>query len=502
MTQWSLRQWITLLALSFSVFMISLDVTVVTVALPVIQRDLGLGLEDLQWIVSAYALSFGALLMAGGTMADRFGRRRVFSLGLVLFAFASAACGLAHSGTALNVARVAQGVGAAFMSSSSMALVASAFQGRDRSAAYGVWGAALGLGLAFGPMLGGHITLHWGWHWVFLINAPVGALILVAVTKTVDEVRDPLAGHIDLAGLATFSTGMALLIYALNSGHKLGWSSRDELAMLIAATLLLCAFVLIERRQDRPLFDLRLFGVPTFVGVSIVPVAASTGYWALFIYLPMYFDRVAQLSPAEVGIIMLPYTLPMLIMPPLAARLSRVMAPQHQFALGLGMIAIGDMALAGAVGTGGKLLSALLMSGMGAGLINAQISSVAVSVVPVERAGMASGISSTMRQVGYTIAIAGLGVVLTTAFWGKLAGSMAMHAEFAGIDPHQVFEAFESGHAVLAPGLSKTVSIGLREVAVTSFISGMRTMLLVAAAITGVGALLAWTLVRQNETAP
>jgi EmrB/QacA subfamily drug resistance transporter len=274
MSHWSVRQWITLLALSFSVFMISLDVTVVTVALPVIQRDLGLGLEDLQWVVSAYALSFGALLMAGGTLADRFGRRRVFGIGLVLFALASAACGLAQSGVALNAARAAQGVGAAFMSSSSMALVASAFQGRERASAYGVWGAALGLGLAFGPMLGGYITVHLGWHWLFFINVPVGAVILVAVLKAVDEARDPLAGHIDLAGLATFSTGMALLIYALNIGHKLGWGSRAELAMLTTAAALLLAFVLIERRQLRPLFDLRLFGMPTFVGVSIVPLAA------------------------------------------------------------------------------------------------------------------------------------------------------------------------------------------------------------------------------------
>ncbi|WP_166454768.1 MFS transporter [Duganella aquatilis] len=501
MADWHPKQWITLLALSFSVFMISLDVTVVSVALPAIQRELGLSLASLQWVVSAYSLSFGALLIAGGTLADHYGRRRVFSIGLVVFSLASAACGLAHSGAGLNAARMVQGVGAALMSSSSMALVASAFPGRDRASAYGVWGASLGLGLAFGPMLGGYITVHWGWHWVFLVNAPIGALILSAVLKTVVEAKDPLARRFDLFGLLSFSSGIALLIYALNSGDKLGWSSPRELALLALASGLLLAFVLIERGQERPLFDLRLFALPTFVGVSIVPLAASTGYWALFIYLPWYFDRVLQLAPAQAGITMLPYTLPMLIMPPLAARLSRVMAPQHQFFLGLLMIALGDMALAHAIDGGGALMWPLLLAGVGAGSINAQISSVAVSVVPVERAGMASGISATMRQIGYALAIAGLGVVLVSQFAHALDSAMAQRPEFAGIDTHQLMEAFETGRPLPGFGASDDLTQRLSQLVVASFVQGMRAMLWTAAAVSAVGALLALKLIRSNEVA-
>jgi EmrB/QacA subfamily drug resistance transporter len=445
MMHWTLRQWIILLALSFSVFMISLDVTVVTVALPTIQRDLGLSMERLQWVVSAYSLSFGSLLMAGGTFADRFGRRTVFAIGLLVFAAASVACGLAGDGTLLTVARVVQGMGAAFMSSSSAALVAGAFEGGERPAAYGVWGSALGLGLAFGPALGGLITEHLGWHWIFLANAPVALLVLPTVLATVLEARDPAAHSVDLGGMVTFSAGLGTLIYALSAGPQLGWASVPELALLAASLLSFLTFLYVERRHAYPLFDLRLFALPTFVGVSIVPIASSVGYWSLFVYLPLYLDRVLGMAPVAIGAAMLPFTLPMLIVPPLAARLARVLAPRHQFGAGLLLIALGDWLLARAIGGGAgqPLTIPLLAAGLGAGLINAQITSVAVSVVPVARAGMASGISATMRQVGYGLGIAGLGAVL-------------------------------GAH-------------------------GMQTMLVVASAVTLVGACAAWMLVRRSD---
>jgi EmrB/QacA subfamily drug resistance transporter len=491
MKHWTLWQWITLLALSFSVFMISLDVTVVTVALPEIQRHLGLSMERLQWVVSAYSLSFGSLLMAGGTLADRFGRCRVFSIGLAVFAAASVACGETDSGAVLTVARVVQGVGAAFMSSSSAALVAGAFQGRDRPIAYGVWGAALGLGLAFGPALGGLITQHLSWHWIFLANAPVAILVLPTVLATVEETRDPDAHDVDLGGMASFSAGLGMLIYGLTAGPHLGWGSAAEAGLLAGSLLFFAVFVMIERRHAYPLFDLRLFALPTFVGVSIVPIAASIGYWSLFIYLPLYLDRAFGMSAIAIGVTMLPFTLPMLVMPPVAARLARVLAARHQFAAGLLLIAAGDCLLARAIGSGQPFGVPLLAAGLGAGLINAQITSVAVSVVPVARAGMASGISATMRQVGYGLGIAGLGAVLNIVSQQGLNDALKTTPGMQGVDAGIAFAAFEGGAAMPDPHRRQ-----LSDLLLAAFTHGMETMLLVAGALTLAGALAAWLLVR------
>lgn len=497
MMHWTLRQWITLLALSFSVFMISLDVTVVTVALPIIQRDLGLSMERLQWVVSAYSLSFGSLLMAGGTLADRFGRRSVFVVGLVVFAVASVACGLAGDALSLTAARVAQGTGAAFMSSASAALVAGAFQGSERPAAYGVWGAALGLGLAFGPALGGLITEHLSWHWIFLANAPVAMLVLPTVMATTSEARDPSARGVDWGGMLAFSAALGTLIYALNAGSGLGWTSGAEIAMVTASLLLFALLVVLERRHAYPLFDLRLFALPTFVGVSIVPVASSVGYWSLFVYLPLYFDRVLAISPAAIGAIMLPFTLPMLAMPPIAARIARVVAPGHQFAGGLLLIAVGDWLLARAIGGDApqSLALPLLTAGIGAGLINAQITSVAVSVVPVARAGMASGISATMRQVGYGLGIAGLGAVLNNVTWHGLERAVAATPRLAQLDTQAAFAVFEAGSARAGdPQLSLLI--------LDAFEDGMQSVLVLAGWLTLAGALAALLLVRGVDQVP
>lgn len=500
MTPWTLRQWTVLLALSFSVFMISLDVTVVTVALPDIQRNLGVSLETLQWVVSAYSLSFGALLMAGGTLADRFGRRAVFVAGLAVFAAASVACGVAGNGAVLIGARIVQGIGAAFMSSSSAALVASAFSGRDRPAAYGVWGSALGLGLAFGPSLGGLITQHLSWHWIFLANAPVALAVVAGVLASVEEARDPAAKTLDLGGMLTFSGGLGILIYALNVGPRIGWDSALEITMLSASLLLFAWFFHIEERRTYPLFDLRLFALPTFLGVSIVPVAASVGYWSLFVYLPLYFDRILHMTPVAMGVAMMPFTLPMLVMPPLAARIARVVAPRHQFATGLLLIAAGDLLLAHGIaqGSGKPLALPLLVAGIGAGLINAQITSVAVSVVPVARAGMASGISATMRQVGYGLGIAGLGAVLNMTSRSALERTLRALPQGAAIDGAALHAALENGDRATVDKQGPV----LAHAVLGAFGTGMQAMLVAAASVTALGALAAWLLIRDRHDEP
>jgi EmrB/QacA subfamily drug resistance transporter len=492
MTAWTARQWVALLALSFSIFMISLDVTVVTVALPNIQRDMGLDMQELQWVVTAYVLSFGALLMAAGKLADRFGRRRVFAFGLSVFALASVGCGLAGSGALLVADRIVQGMGAAFMSSASTALVAGTFDTEDRPAAYGVWGAALGLGLAFGPALGGLMTGHLGWHWIFLINAPVALVVLPTVFAVVMEARDPEAHRVDVGGMAAFSSGLGLLMYALTAGPKLGWTSGTELGLLAGVVVLFAMLVFIEHRHAHPLFDLSLFKSHRFLGVSIVPVAASVGYWSLFVYLPFYFDRVLGMAPQQIGGAMLPFTLPMLLMPPMAARLARVLAARHHFAIGLTLIACGDWLLAHAIFQQTSLMLPLLVTGLGAGLINAQITAVAVGLVPVVHAGMAAGISATMRQAGYGIGIAGLGAILGLASTFAL---MQSAKNLPGMDLHA------ARAALAAAGSHAGAGAQLDRLVLAAFTQGMVVTLTVTGIVTLAIAGAAWLLMREGTAA-
>jgi predicted MFS family arabinose efflux permease len=309
----------------------------------------------------------------------------------------------------------------------------------------------------------------------------------------VDNARDPAARSVDLGGMATFSAGLGLLIYALNAGPKLGWTQPVEIALLAGALVCFFLFVRIERRHDYPLFDLRLFALPTFLGVSLVPIASSVGYWSLFVYLPLYLDRVLGLPAAEIGLAMMPFTLPMLVVPPFAARLARFVAPRYQFAAGLALIAAGDWLLARTVhaGPGVPLVAPLFIAGLGAGLINAQITSVAVSVVPVARAGTASGISATMRQVGYGLGIAGLGAVLHVASWRSFGHSLSASPTLAALDANAAFSAFEAG--VTASGLKDPQ---LDDAVLRAFSHGMELMLLVAGSITLAGAAAAFFLVR------
>ena len=405
-----LRRWLVLTAISVAVFMVALDVTVVVVALPQIQRQLHLQLEDLQWVVNAYSLSFSAFLMVAGAAADRFGRRLVFVLGIAVFSASSLTCGLAASGLVLHLARAAQGIGAAFMSSAGLALLASLFQGKERATAFAVWGTVLGLGIAFGPLIGGAVTAWAGWHWVFLANIPVGVAFAAIALFVIPESRDPQATAIDWAGFVSFTAALFLLVYALVDGNGRHWSS-GIFAMLGGAALLLIVFIVVERRQARPMMDLTLFRSPCFIGVCLAPVALSIGFWSLLVYLPLYFTMLEGTSILGVGLALMPLTVPLLVLPRWAAILATRMPTNAFLAPGLMIVAVGDVVLGFSVGQGAAFVVGLLLTGVGAGAINAEISKVAVGVVAPDRSGMASGIAGTTRQVGFGIGIALLGAV-------------------------------------------------------------------------------------------
>jgi EmrB/QacA subfamily drug resistance transporter len=260
------RKWWTLIAVSVASFMLLLDITVVNVALPDIQRSLHSSFRDLQWVVNAYSLTLAAFLLTAGALADLFGRRRVFVTGLIVFTISSAACGLSSSPLALNLARAAQGTGGAMMFATSLALIAQAFRGKERGVAFGVFGGVIGAAVAVGPVVGGVITSGIGWEWIFFVNVPIGVLAVIFTLTQVAESRDPHATGVDWLGLLTFSGSLFLLVFALIQGNEKGWGSTRILAYLISSAVLLALFVIVEHTQERPMLDLGLFRRPAFAG--------------------------------------------------------------------------------------------------------------------------------------------------------------------------------------------------------------------------------------------
>src|SRR5947208_9376769 len=279
------RKWWTLIAVCVATFMLLLDITIVNVALPDIQRQTGASFDQLQWVVDAYALALAGLLLAAGSLADRLGRRSAFSAGLGLFSLASLLCGLSGDATLLDFARGLQGIGGAAMFACSLALLAQEFQGRERGTAFGVWGATIGGAVAIGPLVGGAITEAFGWEWIFFINVPIGLAAIVLTQMRLRETRDPGATGVDWAGTALFSGALLALVFALIRGNAEGWGSALILGLIAASVILLAVFVLVEMRQENPMLDLDLFRKPTFAGASIVAFTLSASMFAMFLYI-------------------------------------------------------------------------------------------------------------------------------------------------------------------------------------------------------------------------
>jgi EmrB/QacA subfamily drug resistance transporter len=414
------RKWWTLVAVCAGVFMLLLDVTIVNVALPDIQQSLGASLSDLQWVVDAYALSLAALLLTAGSIADRVGRRVVFAIGIVVFTAGSVLCGVAGDPTFLSVSRALQGIGGAIMFATSLALLTTAFHGRDRGTAFGVFGAVTGIAVAVGPVLGGAITSGLSWRWIFFVNIPVGIAALAATLLKVDESRDPRPRKIDYLGFTTFSAGLAALVYGLIRSNEDGWGSTTVIASLVASVALLAAFVVAERVQREPMFDLSLVKVPTFVGGLTSAFGISASLFSLLTYLVLYIQNLLGYSAIEAGVRFLPLTGAIFLTAGIAGRLSARVPTRLLIGPGFVLIGIGLLLMHGLTPSDDwtALLAGMIVAGVGAGLVNVPLATTAVAVVEPARAGMASGVNSTFRQVGIATGIAALGAIFSHSIGG------------------------------------------------------------------------------------
>ena len=333
------RRW-TLVAVCTTTFMLLLDITIVNVALPSIQRRLHAGLTGLQWVVDAYALTLAALILTAGALADRYGRRLVFMVGVVVFSSASLLCGLAWNIAVLDIARALQGIGGAALFATALALIGAEYRGPDIGGAIAVWGATVGAAVASGPLVGGILTDALGWRWVFFVNVPVGAFAMFVALTRMGESRDEQAVRSDVWGLLTFSAALFLIVFGVLRGNASGWTSALIVGSLAGGAVLLAVFVVVELRQPRPMLDMGLFRVPAFVGVSVATFCIGAGMFALFPYLSIYFQDILGYSPLGAGLLFLPLTVFVFAVPLTTRKLAPRAPLRLLLTVGLALVAL------------------------------------------------------------------------------------------------------------------------------------------------------------------
>ncbi len=493
-----------LLTASMVSSLIMLDSNIVAVSLPTIGQALHAGFTDVQWVISAYVLTYAALLMAAGNFADLHGRKKAMLIGLAIFAAASAACGFATNSALLNAARAVQGVGGAFLLTSSLAIIGHDFSGAERTRAVAFWGAALGIALALGPILGGVITNLVGWRWIFLVNVPLSAGLIWATLQIVKESRDPDAKQLDWGGILTFSGALAVLIWALIDGNDAGWASASILGRLAAAAVLALAFVAVELKQERPMVDFGLFTRKTFLGSVIAMIGYGASAQVMVFFLPLFLQDAYGFSPMMAGVAMLPFALPMVLAPRVTTMLANRYSGRALLTAGL-LIALGGNL---SFFVAGKLnlpypvfLVGMVIAGCGAGLLNGQTVKVLQSAVPPARAGMASGLASTTRFIGILVAVAGLGAVLQNT----VKQLFVERVSSLGLSQAQALDAAKHVTAGdLAAVLSMVPASARPELKVageTAFGAGFGQAALLAACVSLVAVVLTYLLVRSEDTA-
>jgi EmrB/QacA subfamily drug resistance transporter len=490
------RKWRALIVVCVAIFMLLLDITVVNVALPDIQRELHTSFTDLQWVVDAYALMLATTMLNAGTLGDLLGRKRVFAAGITLFTLASALCGAATSPLFLILARGGQGIGGAVMFAVSLAILSQEFHGHERGTAFGIWGATVGAAVAIGPLVGGALTTWVGWRWIFFVNLPIGAACVAGALRELHESRDEEHGGFDLYGFATLMGGLFAFVLGLLRGNDWGWSSGRVIGLFAAAAGLLALFAAVEMRREEPMFDFALLRVPTFTGAQITAFAISAGMFSQFLYLALYLQNVLGYSPIGAGIRFLPLSVLAFVASPVAGRLSSRMPVRVLIGVGLALVGVSLLLMHGITPSSHwtKLLAGFLIGGAGVGLVNAPLASTAVSVVAPRRAGMASGINNTFRQVGIATGIAALGAIFQSRIRSELAGKVpgGHAAEFAsGVASGATKQAL-----LAVPPQAREQAAALAR---SAFIAGLNEILLVAAFVLFAGAVCAFALIRRQD---
>jgi EmrB/QacA subfamily drug resistance transporter len=493
------KKWWTLVAVCAGTFMLLLDVTIVTVAQPAIQSGLHASFSDVQWVLDTYALTLASLLLTAGVLADRYGRKLLFQVGLVIFTLGSLLCGLAQDPLMLILSRSGQGVGGAIMFATSLALLGHSFRGPDRGVAFGVWGAITGVSTALGPVLGGVITTDWSWRGIFLVNVPIGILAVALTAWKVEESKSPRPAPPDWAGFAPLTAGLVSLVYGLIRAGETSWSDAGVVACLAIAGAALAGFIVAERRVRYPMVDLSLLRTPTFAGASIAAFAMNGSLYAMLLYLVIYLQDVLGYSALQAGLQLAIISGAQFVTATIAGRFSERVPARWLIGPGLVMVGIGLIIMGGLSGSSGwtHLIPGFIVSGFGAGLVNPPLASTAIGVVPPQQAGMASGVNTTFRQIGIAAGIAALGSIFAAAMEHNLASAGGL-----GVSAPRIVAMVRQGQAgQLLAGLPPAARGHMAEAIRSGFAAGLNDLLFVTGALALAGALCAMLLIRSKASA-
>jgi EmrB/QacA subfamily drug resistance transporter len=492
-------RWWTLGAMCFALFMIMLDNTVVNVALPSIQRDLHASLSSLEWTVNAYTLTFAVLLVTGGRLGDIFGRRMMFLFGVVVFGLSSAAIGFAPDDTVLVAFRAVQGIGAAFMMPATLSIITQAFPPEQRGTAIGTWAGVSALALAIGPVVGGFLTQDVSWRAIFFINPPIAVGAVAVTLFAARESRDETVGRtVDFPGIAAITIGLTALVLALVEGNSWHWGSTRVLALFAVALVALVAFVRIELRVRAPMLDFSFFRTRTSLGANVVAFLVSFAMFAQFFFLTLYMQNVLHYSPLQTGLRFLPSTLLIIVMGPLAGRLTDRVGPRPLMTLGLAVVA-GALAIQSqlTVHSGyGLLLPGFILMGIGMGLVMSPMSTAAMNAVDRTKAGAASGVLSMSRMVGSTFGVAVMGALVATIGRSQIDSSLP---RLPAATRATIANSLDSGGTLPGQHTSPHIVSAVHQ----AFVSALGTGLTIGASVTFAGAVVAWALIqRKPKTEP
>jgi EmrB/QacA subfamily drug resistance transporter len=405
-------KWSPLVAVCLGGFVLLVDVTIVTVALPDMARSLNASFTGLQWVIDAYALALAALVLGSGALADHIGRKRTYIGGLAIFAIASLACGLAQNTEMLVISRAIQGIGGAAMLATTLAIVNVIYQGKDRAIALGIWGAVAGAAAAVGPVLGGVLTEYLSWRSIFLVNLPIAAIAVWLTMRVVTESKNEHARGMDIPGVVAFTASATALTYALIQAGEYGWGSARTLGWLAGGLVALVVFVVIQSRSRNAMLDLNLFRTPTFSVVLLSAMAFNFAAFAYFPFLSIWLQQQLGLKPVGAGLAMLPLSAVAFVVAGVAGRHLHSIPFRYPIGVGLILIGVGGLLLT----TGGSwtaILPGMLVSGVGVALAGQALPGAIMATVPLQRAGMASGALNAFRQLGMALGVAVLGTVVS-----------------------------------------------------------------------------------------
>ncbi|MGA9761766.1 MAG: DHA2 family efflux MFS transporter permease subunit [Gaiellaceae bacterium] len=411
------RKWWTLGAVSIGLFMIMLDNTIVNVALPTMERDLHIKVTELQWIVAAYTLSFASLIITGGKLADMFGRRRVFNIGLAIFTLASLGCGLSGSAHMLIAFRAIQGGGAAIMNPATLSIVTATFPPRQRGTAIGIWAGTAATALGIGPLLGGVLTEQLNWNWIFFVNVPIGVLAIlfsrIAVLETRDSSREQ---RLDVPGLLSSGTALFTLTFALIESDTYGWRSPLIYALFAVSAVAFVVFILLELRQRLPMLELSLFRARNFVGANVVVLLVTLAMFGVLFFVSLYLQNVLRYSPTQAGASFLPMTFLIMLIAPIAGRTSDRIGSRWLMAGGMSLVSLSLFLYSRLTvnSSYSSLVIPMVLGGIGMATAMSPTTAAAMTSVPAAKAGVGSAVLNSFRQVGGSLGIALLGAIFTT----------------------------------------------------------------------------------------